>query len=55
MQECFSSNAKTRRGRTNSNDFVEDDERDIKTRAFSAQKSAINDDIRASLSGIADY
>ena len=41
MQECFSSNAKTRRGRTNSNDFVEDDERDIKRKKL-AQKEEVS-------------
>ena len=57
MQECFSSTKKNGggpTGRRKSKDYVDNDERENKAAAFSLQ-SEVNDNLRASLSDLADF
>lgn len=57
MQECFSStkkNATSNDGRRKSLDYIDNDERENKAAAFSLQ-SEVNDNLRASLSDLADF
>jgi len=56
MQECFSSTKKngSSTGSKKSLDYVDNDERDNKSAAFSLQ-SEVNNNLRASLSDLADF
>lgn len=55
MQECFSSTKKSgNSGNKKSLDYVDNDERENKVAAFSLQ-SEVNDNLRASLSDLADF